>query len=454
MKLTKKIEAEIRSVYQAYWDSYLAGDLKTMGGFLSDDFMLIGTSDGELFNNKKSALKYLKATIDQVAGILSKKNIEIKIARVDDSILVTEFFDAYVNIDNLPTFYGQFRATSVMKKVRGRWKIIHQHGSLPDSKAEVGETLATEKVKKENSELRDAVKRRTRELEQKNRELEIEASLERVRARAMAMQSSSELADLIALIQTELTRQDVNLMRSFIVLFDASGDSTWWMAGKGFGSLNRGYHMPGSDHPPQKAYFNGWRKRESVWRYVLKGTVKKRWDNFIFKDTELAELPRTLVSGMRKVKTTFLVASFNKYGCISTGDPIPPTPSTLDLLLRFSRIFEQTYTRFLDLQKAERQTREAQIELSLERVRAKAMAMQSSSELADLIGMIHSEISRLDNNLDRSYIMLFEKSGGSTWWMSDDKNLSLKRGYKLPYHKHPPYLACLLGWRRRKVQWT
>jgi signal transduction histidine kinase len=314
--------------------------------------------------------------------------------------------------------------------------------------------LAADKVKKENRELREAVKKRTLELEQKNRDLEIEASLEKVRARAMAMQSSSELADLIALIQTELTRQDVNLMRSFIVLFDASGDSTWWMAGKGFGSLNRGYHMPCSDHPPQKAYFNGWRKRDSVWRYVLKGTIKKRWDNFIFKDTELAELPRMLVSGMRKVKTTFLVASFNKYGCISTGDPIPPAPSTVDLLVRFSGIFEQTYTRFLDLQKAERQTREAQIELSLERVRAKAMAMQSSTELADLIGMIHSEISRLDKNLDRSYIMLFDKSGGSTWWMSDDKNLSLKRGYKVPYHKHPPYLACLLGWRRRKEQWT
>ncbi|HEY5917633.1 MAG TPA: nuclear transport factor 2 family protein, partial [Chryseolinea sp.] len=77
MKLTKKIEAEIRSVYQAYWESYLCGDLKTMGGFLSDDFILIGTSDGEVFNTKKSAMKYVKATIDQVAGVLSKKNIEL-----------------------------------------------------------------------------------------------------------------------------------------------------------------------------------------------------------------------------------------------------------------------------------------------------------------------------------------------------------------------------------------
>ena len=45
---------------------------------------------------------------------------------------------------------------------------------------------------------------------------------------------------------------------------------------------------------------------------------------------------------------------------------------------RFAKVFEQTYTRFLDLQKAEAQAREAQIELALERVRARSMAMHQS----------------------------------------------------------------------------
>ena len=39
-------------------------------------------------------------------------------------------------------------------------------------------------------------------------------------------------------------------------------------------------------------------------------------------------------------------------------------------LKRFGKVFEQTYTRFLDLQKAEAQAREAQIEAALERVRS------------------------------------------------------------------------------------
>jgi hypothetical protein len=46
-------------------------------------------------------------------------------------------------------------------------------------------------------------------------------------------------------------------------------------------------------------------------------------------------------------------------------------PHVHDIFKRFTKVFEQTYTRFLDLQKAEAQSREAQIQLALERVRAK-----------------------------------------------------------------------------------
>ncbi len=44
--------------------------------------------------------------------------------------------------------------------------------------------------------LREAVQRRTVELEHQNRELEIEAAMERVRVKTMAMQRSEELAEV------------------------------------------------------------------------------------------------------------------------------------------------------------------------------------------------------------------------------------------------------------------
>ncbi|MBL0132156.1 MAG: hypothetical protein IPP43_14525 [Chitinophagaceae bacterium] len=55
-----------------------------------------------------------------------------------------------------------------------------------------------------------------------------------------------------------------------------------------------------------------------------------------------------------------------------------------DIINRFTIAFNQAYTRFLDLQNAEAQVREAQIEASLERVRSRSMAMHKSEELSEL----------------------------------------------------------------------
>ena len=61
----------------------------------------------------------------------------------------------------------------------------------------------------------------------------------------------------------------------------------------------------------------------------------------------------------------------------------------------FRNVFEQTYTRFLDLQKAEAQARESQIQLALERVRARTMAMQKSDELTDVAELLFKQVNDL-----------------------------------------------------------
>src|SRR5665647_1892484 len=72
-------------------------------------------------------------------------------------------------------------------------------------------------------------------------------------------------------------------------------------------------------------------------------------------------------------------ASFkNGYLLFITFEQVPEAHG---IFIRFAKVFEQTYTRFLDLQKAEAQAREAQIEAALERVRSLTMAMQKSEDL-------------------------------------------------------------------------
>jgi len=62
---------------------------------------------------------------------------------------------------------------------------------------------------------------------------------------------------------------------------------------------------------------------------------------------------------------------------------------------RFAGIFGQTYRRFLDLQKAEANAREAQIEAGLERVRARTMAMHSSDDVSVATATMFSELEKL-----------------------------------------------------------
>ncbi len=79
MKLTKKLEAEVRKVYESFWESLLNVNMKRFNSFLADDFKQIGTTEAEFFFNKKEAAKFLKSTEEQVVGNIELRNREIKI---------------------------------------------------------------------------------------------------------------------------------------------------------------------------------------------------------------------------------------------------------------------------------------------------------------------------------------------------------------------------------------
>jgi hypothetical protein len=92
--------------------------------------------------------------------------------------------------------------------------VIQQHGSLPDMRLQKGETIAFDKISKENLELRDAVRRRTAELESKNRELAIEAALEKVRAVALGMKKPEDLLEVCRVIVVQLEEFGVTKIRN------------------------------------------------------------------------------------------------------------------------------------------------------------------------------------------------------------------------------------------------
>ena len=87
-------------------------------------------------------------------------------------------------------------------------------------------------------------------------------------------------------------------------------------------------------------------------------------------------------------------------------------------------VFQQTYTRFLDLQKAEAQARESKVQLALERVRAKTMAMQKSEEVQDTTLILFQQFKSLGATTAQVSICIFDEQikTGEMFLTSTEKN--------------------------------
>ena len=66
-----------------------------------------------------------------------------------------------------------------------------------------------------------------------------------------------------------------------------------------------------------------------------------------------------------------------------------------NILKRFGQAFEQTYTRFLDLQKAEELAREATHQAALDRVRGEIASMRNPDDLKHISQIVFSELTTL-----------------------------------------------------------
>ena len=88
---------------------------------------------------------------------------------------------------------------------------------------------------------------------------------------------------------------------------------------------------------------------------------------------------------------------------------VPLTEEDIVLFKRFRNVFELAYRRFIDIEQAAAQARDAQIEAALERVRAKVMAMNSSKELPETSFVFGEQLRKLGIDWQFSYFWLIEE---------------------------------------------
>ena len=273
--------------------------------------------------------------------------------------------------------------------------------------------------------------------EAQSREAQIELGLERVRARAMAMQNTEELNALIGTVFTELTRLDLTLTRCVIMINDpATHAARWWMANSEAPETPMNFLVKYHEHAPNLAYFKAWQERTLKLEYILEGKTKEEWDDFLFSETELSRLPDFVIAGMRAPDRVYLNASFNNFGNLTLASLEPLSNEHFEILLRFAKVFDLTYTRFNDLQKAEAQAKEARIEAALERVRSSSMAMHQSGDLHEVIKVVTEQLCGLHLKFDVANFAKVDQKGNWDLWLSTPAQAYPAQLF-VPYFDHP-----------------
>ncbi|MCK5206681.1 MAG: hypothetical protein KAQ79_01625, partial [Cyclobacteriaceae bacterium] len=229
------------------------------------------------------------------------------------------------------------------------------------------------------------------------REAQIEVALERVRARTMAMHKSEELAETAKLLFNEVQELGIKTWTCGFNIFDPNEPfSTAWVSL--LGELRPAFKIPHKVNPSLKRIYNAWKSGESFYQEEIEGEDLKAHTEYMFSIADRDETEKLLIEQGIELPPLLTYEVFNcayfrhGYMIFITTEIIPGTKS---LFQRFAKVFEQTYTRFLDLKQAEAQAREVQIELALERVRAKTMAMQHSDELLEAANILFKQIQAL-----------------------------------------------------------
>ncbi|MGC4036999.1 MAG: ATP-binding protein [Chitinophagaceae bacterium] len=277
--------------------------------------------------------------------------------------------------------------------------------------------------------------------EAQSREGQIQLALERVRAKTMAMHKSDELREVVALLFEQVKSLGFDAFMCSISLVDKStGGYQEIVSSHAQVILPHIYNVPYIDDPFFNRFMAGFEEGVSYKVFELGGVDKTELDKKYFTLTDFRFLPEETKQMMLNTQQCSLCCAYMKHGCITAiGDNELSHDQAL-ILQRFSKVFEQTYIRFLDLQKSEAQAREGQIQLALERVRARTMAMQKSDELSETAVLLFHQLMSLELNVKGCGFNIWEKDEKvCTSWMSGPDG-ELSPPFALPLTVDPLFI--------------
>lgn len=285
--------------------------------------------------------------------------------------------------------------------------------------------------------------------ESQAREAQIEASLERVRSRTMGMQKSEELKDVIHLVYEQFIHLNIHIEHTgFLIDYKTRDDLHIWLADHHLAPSE--VIFPWFDCPPNNAIRNAKEKGDDFFFYHLNFEEKNKFYRDLFK--LIPGIPEETINYYLHCPglagSGVLLESIGLY--IENFSGTVYTEEENAVLMRFGKVFQQTYTRFLDLQKAEAQARESQIQLALERVRARTMAMHKSDELSEASFVLFKQLEELGKVAEQISIGIFNEEDGLFELYATIYGGQWEETGRFPLAKHPVHKKTFNAWKEQK----
>lgn len=108
-----------------------------------------------------------------------------------------------------------------------------------------------------------------------------------------------------------------------------------------------------------------------------------------------------------------------RFGYLGMNIERLPTEEEKNIVARFAREFGRIYQRVLDLEKAEDQAREAQIEAALEKVRSASMVMHQSEDIGQVLNVFYAQLQSIGMNPSNTYCVIYPTPDTWTVRMTD-----------------------------------
>ena len=281
------------------------------------------------------------------------------------------------------------------------------------------------------------------------REAQIEARLERVRSKAMAMHSPNDLSETVNVFFKELKTLGIIPIRCGVGQIDDATRTTSLTTttssqqGESFRVIGK---VKQTGHPVLDGIFDHW-KLQKEYHPVLQGEDIKAYYNVMNAQIGYPEYPDEV--------TQYGNNFFFKEGFVFAWTENLLSEEELIIFRRFTSVLSLTFRRYLDLKEAEEQAKEAKIEASLEKVRSKTMAMQSSEELADTAAVVFQQLINLGIEPNRIYITIIKDDTGTCeFWITDEDGSKVSSGFKANLNENHSFKKMYAGWKENKKSIT